>query len=55
PKCSHSRTRKTCVWQRSKTGAKLCNACGIYARLQGRDRPLSLKHNKMEPRCKHAK
>ncbi|KAJ7739471.1 hypothetical protein DFH07DRAFT_752196 [Mycena maculata] len=53
PECSHCHTHRTSVWRRSKTGAKLCNACGVYARLRGRDRPLSLKKNKIRPRCKH--
>jgi hypothetical protein len=43
------------VWRRSKTGARLCNACGVYARLRGRDRPLTLRRNKIKPRCKHPK
>jgi GATA-binding protein 2 len=55
PKCSHCHTHRTSVWRRSKTGAKLCNACGVYARLRGRDRPLSLRRNKIRPRCKHPK
>ncbi|KAF7349843.1 hypothetical protein MVEN_01284800 [Mycena venus] len=55
PECSHCHTHHTSVWRRSKTGAKLCNACGVYARLRGRDRPLSLKRNKIRPRCKHPK
>ncbi|KAJ7155311.1 hypothetical protein C8R46DRAFT_960455 [Mycena filopes] len=55
PECSHCRARKTSVWRRSKTGAKLCNACGVYARLRGRDRPLTLRKNTIKPRCKHAK
>ncbi|KAJ6607180.1 hypothetical protein B0H10DRAFT_2439762 [Mycena sp. CBHHK59/15] len=55
PECSHCHTRRTSVWRRSKSGAKLCNACGVYARLRGRDRPLSLKRNKIKPRCKHPK
>ncbi|KAF9021237.1 hypothetical protein BDZ89DRAFT_1138154 [Hymenopellis radicata] len=54
PECSHCHTRNTSVWRRSKTGAQLCNACGVYARLRGRDRPLSLKRNKIKPRSKHA-
>ncbi len=54
PECSHCHTRNTSVWRRSKTGAQLCNACGVYARLRGRDRPLSLKRNKIKPRAKHA-
>ncbi|KAJ6534351.1 hypothetical protein B0H19DRAFT_1080827 [Mycena capillaripes] len=55
PECSHCHTHKTSVWRRSKSGAKLCNACGVYARLRGRDRPLSLRRNKIRPRCKHPK
>lgn len=55
PQCSHCQTRKTSVWRRSKTGQKLCNACGVYSRLRGKDRPLSLKRNKIKPRTKHSK
>ncbi|KIK55270.1 hypothetical protein GYMLUDRAFT_47994 [Collybiopsis luxurians FD-317 M1] len=55
PECSHCHTRRTSVWRRSKSGAQLCNACGVYVRLRGRDRPLSLKRNKIKPRTKHAK
>ncbi|KAJ7249143.1 hypothetical protein B0H12DRAFT_1122898 [Mycena haematopus] len=55
PECSHCHTHRTSVWRRSKSGAKLCNACGVYARLRGRDRPLSLRRNKIRPRCKHPK
>jgi GATA-binding protein 2 len=53
PECSHCRTHRTSVWRRSKTGAQLCNACGVYSRLRGRDRPLSLKRNRIKPRSKH--
>ncbi|KAJ7275869.1 GATA zinc finger-domain-containing protein [Mycena rebaudengoi] len=55
PRCSHCHTHRTSVWRRSKSGAKLCNACGVYVRLRGRDRPLSLRRNKIRPRCKHPK
>ncbi|KAF8886950.1 hypothetical protein BD779DRAFT_542538 [Infundibulicybe gibba] len=54
PECSHCHTHQTSVWRRSKTGAQLCNACGVYLRLRGKDRPLSLKRNKIKPRSKHA-
>ncbi|KAG6899694.1 hypothetical protein C0993_007894 [Termitomyces sp. T159_Od127] len=53
PECSHCHTHQTSVWRRSKTGAQLCNACGVYSRLRGKDRPLSLKRNKIKPRSKH--
>ncbi|THV00186.1 hypothetical protein K435DRAFT_466788 [Dendrothele bispora CBS 962.96] len=55
PECSHCHTHNTSVWRRSKTGEQLCNACGVYSRLRGKDRPLSLKRNKIKPRTKHAK
>ena len=54
PECSHCHTHRTSVWRRSKTGAQLCNACGVYARLRGKERPLSLKRKKIKPRTKHA-
>ncbi|KAJ6452490.1 hypothetical protein C8R45DRAFT_847782 [Mycena sanguinolenta] len=55
PECSHCHTQRTSVWRRSKTGAKLCNACGVYQRLRGKERPLSLRKNRIRPRCKHPK
>ncbi|KAJ7477332.1 hypothetical protein FB451DRAFT_189123 [Mycena latifolia] len=56
PECSHCHTRRTSVWRRSKkTGSKLCNACGVFERLRGKERPLHLRHNKIKPRCKHSK
>ncbi|KAJ7484944.1 hypothetical protein B0H11DRAFT_1722795 [Mycena galericulata] len=54
PRCSHCLTRRTSVWRRAKTGAQLCNACGVYSRLRGRDRPLSLAGNKVKPRTRHS-
>ncbi|KAF7303987.1 GATA zinc finger domain-containing protein [Mycena indigotica] len=53
PKCSHCGTRQTSVWRRSKTGQQVCNACGVYQRLKGKERPLSLRRNKVRPRTKH--
>jgi len=53
PECSHCHTHTTSVWRRSKSGAQVCNACGVYARLRGKDRPMSLKRKKIKPRTKH--
>jgi len=50
PRCSHCQTHVTSVWRRSKTGEQLCNACGVYLRLRGKPRPLSLKQKKIKPR-----
>ncbi|KAJ7483267.1 hypothetical protein FB451DRAFT_1028999 [Mycena latifolia] len=54
PECSHCHTRQTSVWRRSKEGDQVCNACGVYERLRGKTRPLSLQRNKIKPRVKHA-
>ncbi|KAJ7697829.1 hypothetical protein B0H17DRAFT_1130108 [Mycena rosella] len=53
PECSHCHTRQTSVWRRNKEGDQVCNACGVYQRLRGKERPLSLKRNKIKPRAKH--
>ncbi|KAH8806672.1 hypothetical protein DL96DRAFT_1474425 [Flagelloscypha sp. PMI_526] len=50
--CSHCQSRATSVWRRSKEGRRLCNACGLYLSLRGKERPLSLKKNKLKPRAK---
>ncbi|KIY45070.1 hypothetical protein FISHEDRAFT_16346, partial [Fistulina hepatica ATCC 64428] len=47
PICSHCQSRKTSVWRRDKSGTRLCNACGVYARLRGKARPLHLRKNKI--------
>ncbi|KAF8906602.1 hypothetical protein CPB85DRAFT_1175287, partial [Mucidula mucida] len=52
PECSHCHTRTTSVWRRNKAGDQVCNACGVYARLRKKDRPLSLRKNKIKPRAK---
>ncbi|KAJ7626829.1 hypothetical protein FB45DRAFT_1081643, partial [Roridomyces roridus] len=52
-KCSHCGTRQTSVWRKNKEGLQVCNACGVYARLRGKERPLSLRRNKIKPRSKH--
>ncbi|KAL1694333.1 hypothetical protein GGG16DRAFT_87735 [Schizophyllum commune] len=50
PECSHCHTRTTSVWRRNKVGAQVCNACGVYERLKGKERPLSLRRDKIRPR-----
>ncbi|KAJ7575647.1 hypothetical protein C8J56DRAFT_738286, partial [Mycena floridula] len=54
PECSHCHARNTSEWRRSKTGDQLCNACGVYLRLKGKERPLSLKRNTIKRRLKHS-
>lgn len=52
PECSHCETRSTSVWRRNKDGLLVCNACGVYWRLRGKERPLSLRKKTYKPRTK---
>ncbi|KAH8834321.1 iron transporter biosynthesis regulating transcription factor, partial [Flagelloscypha sp. PMI_526] len=40
-RCSHCGTTTTPTWRRDEDGNRLCNACGMYLRSYGRERPLS--------------
>ncbi|KAF8169481.1 hypothetical protein K438DRAFT_1983307 [Mycena galopus ATCC 62051] len=53
PQCSECGTRKTSVWRRNKDGEQVCNACGVYYRVNGRPRPLTMPQSKVKPRGKH--
>ncbi|KAL1921609.1 uncharacterized protein VTP21DRAFT_11325 [Calcarisporiella thermophila] len=41
--CTNCHTRNTPLWRRDANGRPLCNACGLFLRLHGVVRPLSLK------------
>ncbi|KAJ7909621.1 hypothetical protein B0H13DRAFT_1616430, partial [Mycena leptocephala] len=53
PECAHCHTRRTSVWRRNKDGEQVCNACGVYKQLRGKERPLSLRKNKVKPRARN--
>ncbi|KAH3666534.1 hypothetical protein OGAPHI_003531 [Ogataea philodendri] len=42
-KCFNCGTTKTPLWRRDPQGNTLCNACGLFQKLHGTMRPLSLK------------
>lgn len=42
-RCTNCDTRTTPLWRRNRQGGLLCNACGLFLKLHGTMRPLSLK------------
>ncbi|PHZ07314.1 GATA-domain-containing protein, partial [Rhizopus microsporus ATCC 52813] len=48
--CSNCQTTTTPLWRRDPQGLPLCNACGLFYKLHGSVRPLSLKTDVIKKR-----
>ena len=48
--CANCRTTKTSLWRRNSEGNPVCNACGLYFKLHGCARPLTMRKDKVQPR-----
>lgn len=49
--CKNCHTMKTPLWRKDPSGNTLCNACGLFLKLHGTMRPLSLKTDVIKKRC----
>lgn len=49
--CQNCHTVKTPLWRKDPSGNTLCNACGLFLKLHGTMRPLSLKTDVIKKRC----
>jgi len=50
PICQNCTTSTTPLWRRDEAGSVLCNACGLFLKLHGRPRPISLKTDVIKSR-----
>lgn len=50
PVCQNCSTSTTPLWRRDELGSVLCNACGLFLKLHGRPRPISLKTDVIKSR-----
>ncbi|KAI8994604.1 hypothetical protein BDB01DRAFT_773383 [Pilobolus umbonatus] len=48
--CANCRTTTTPLWRRDEAGNTICNACGLYYKLHGVHRPVSMKRSVIKRR-----
>ncbi|ORZ08533.1 hypothetical protein BCR41DRAFT_294165, partial [Lobosporangium transversale] len=48
--CANCGQTQTPLWRKDAKGQSICNACGLYARLHQRDRPVTMRKTKIARR-----
>lgn len=52
--CANCFAQNTPLWRRDREGHTLCNACGLFFKLHGRSRPLSMKSDVINRRHRNS-
>lgn len=53
--CTNCRTSTTSLWRRNASGEPVCNACGLYYKLHGINRPQAMKKDSIQTRKRKPK
>lgn len=53
--CANCRTSTTTLWRRNSEGEPVCNACGLYFKLHGVNRPISMRKDGIQTRKRKPK
>ncbi|XP_011332333.1 box A-binding factor isoform X2 [Ooceraea biroi] len=53
--CSNCETTMTSLWRRNSVGEPVCNACGLYYKLHGVNRPSTMKKDSIQTRKRKPK
>ncbi|CAG8446317.1 5656_t:CDS:2 [Ambispora gerdemannii] len=48
--CNNCGQTQTPLWRKNERGQPLCNACGLYAKMHNRDRPIAMRKSKIQRR-----
>lgn len=53
--CTNCGTQTTTIWRRNNKGEMVCNACGLYFKLHGVDRPHTMRRDTIHTRRRRPK